>query len=134
MFHIAYLIKRMKTEDLLNTAGETFEYGRIYLTNQKKMIRLEVAEKMAKTTSSLITAMVMGFFLSLFTIFFSIAIGFWLGKIWASYPLAFLAVTAFYGVLGGLAYIFRTSLITNPVLVLILTTILDDDIDEEDMP
>lgn len=120
----------MKTEDLLSTAGETFEYGRIYLTNQKKLIRLEVAEKMAKTTSSLITALVMGFFLSLFTIFLSIAVGFWLGKIWASYPLAFLVVTLFYAVLGGLAYLFRTQMITNPVLVLILKTVLDDDDDE----
>lgn len=120
----------MKTEDLLNTAGETFEYGRIYLTAQKKLIRLEVAEKMAKATSALITAMALGFFLSLFTVFLSIAVGLWLGEVWASYPLAFLVVTLFYGVLGGLAYLFRIQMITNPVLMLILQTVLDDDDDE----
>jgi uncharacterized membrane protein YqjE len=117
----------MKTEDLLSTAGETFEYGRIYMTNQKKLIRLEVAEKMAKTTSSLVTGMMMFFFLSLFIIFLSIAAGFWLGKIWSSYSLAFLMVTLFYAILGGLAFLFRKQMITNPVLVLILNTVLDDD-------
>ena len=117
----------MKTEEFLSTAGETFEYGRIYLTNQKKLIRLEIAEKMAKTTSALITAMVMGFFLALFTIFLSIAAGFWLGKIWASYSLGFLVITLFYGILGGLAYFFRTPMVTNPILMLILNTVLDDD-------
>lgn len=121
----------MKTENLLNTAGETFEYGRIYITNQKKLIRLEVAEKMAKTTSSLVTGMVMFFFLSLFIIFLSIAAGLWLGEIWKSYPLAFLIVTLFYGVLGGLAYIFKNQMITNPVLVLILNTVLDDHDDDD---
>lgn len=123
----------MKTEDLLSTAGETFEYGRIYLSNQKRLIRLEVAEKLAKTTSSLVTVTVLALLGSFFMLFLSIAGGFWLGSILGSYALGFLVITAIYGLFGGFMYFMRASLVTNPILMYILNTILDDDDDDNDV-
>lgn len=115
----------MKTEELLASTGETFEYARQYIDQQKQLILLEVAEKTAKTTSSLITSAIIGFLAVLFLIMLSITVGFWLGKIWDSYAAAFLVITGFYAMLGLTIYFFQKQFITNPILDKVLSELLD---------
>ncbi|MBK9018133.1 MAG: hypothetical protein IPM82_31080 [Saprospiraceae bacterium] len=40
--------------------GETFEYARQYMKQQGDYVRLEAAERISKTTSAMMTALVLG--------------------------------------------------------------------------
>ncbi len=115
----------MKTDQMLSAVGETVEYGRQYIEQQKDYIRLEVAEKLAKTTSKLVTMAVVSFLAIMVLILLSVTIGFWLGSVWDSYALAFLCVTGFYALLAVVFYFFRREMVTNPVLSMIIGEMLD---------
>ena len=114
-------------EEILHSAGETVEYARQYLQQQGDIIRLEAAERVAKVTSSLITAMVLGVIALLVMVMLSIAAGFWLASELASPAQAFLLIAVAYVLLGGLLFILRRTIITNPSLDFVLDAFFDDD-------
>jgi len=70
----------MKTEEMLNSAGETFEFARIYAEQQGDYFRLEASKRLAKTTSSLATILVISMLGFMVGLFLSIAVCFMLGK------------------------------------------------------
>lgn len=117
------------TDDLLTSAGETFEYARHYIKLQGDYIRLEAAERISKTTSAMVTAMVLGIFSLLVLIMLSLAAAFWLGDNMGSYAKAFLIVSAAYCFIGSVVYIFRKRLITHPTLKLMLNAFFEDETD-----
>ncbi len=117
------------TDDLLTSAGETFEYARHYIKLQGDYIRLEAAERISKTTSAMVTAMVLGIFSLLVLIMLSLAAAFWLGNKMGSYAQAFLIVSVAYSFVGSVVYIFRRRLITNPTLKLMLNAFFEDETD-----
>jgi hypothetical protein len=117
------------TDDLLTSAGETFEYARHYIKLQGDYIRLEAAERISKTTSAMVTAMVLGIFSLLVLIMLSLAAAFWLGDKMGSYAQAFLIVSVAYSFIGSVVYIFRRRLITNPTLKLMLNAFFEDETD-----
>ena len=112
-------------DELLASAGETVEYAKQYLKLQGDYIRLEAAERISQTTSAIVTAMVLGVFSLLVLIMLSLALAFWIGGKTGSYAQAFLLVSAAYGLMGGLLYLFRRVLITNPTLKLVLNAFFD---------
>ncbi len=113
------------TEELLENLGETTEYARHYVEKQFDYVRLEVAERTAKVTSTLVTVIAVTFFVLLVIIMLSLTLGFYLGSLFGSYALGFLAVTGIYFVIALLIYIFRQAIITNPILSLIIKTMLN---------
>ena len=115
----------MKTEELLSSTGETFEYARIYAEQQKEYLRLEVSKRIAKTTSALVTVAVISFFAFMVILFLSISVGFLLGNLWGSYGVAFLLLTGIYALAAILIYFFKKRLITNPIVSLIIKDLLD---------
>jgi len=115
----------MKAEELLTTAGETVEYAKIYIEQQKDYFRLETSKRLAKTTSNLVTVAVLAFLSFMVLIFLTIAIGFLLGSYFGSYGLAFLGLTVFYLILSILIFYFKKQIITNPILTLIIREMLD---------
>lgn len=115
----------MKPEELLSSVGETVEYGRLYIEQQKNYIQLEVAERLAKTTSQLVTLAVVAFLAIMVVIFLSVAGALFLANVMNSYPLAFLTVTAIYTLAAVLVFYFKKTLVTNPVLTLIIKEMLD---------
>ncbi len=115
------------TDDLLTSAGETFEYARHYIKLQGDYIRLEAAERISKTTSAMVTALVLGIFSLLVLIMLSLAAAFWLGDKMDSYAQAFLIVSVAYSFIGSVVYIFRRRLITNPTLKLMLNAFFEDE-------
>lgn len=117
------------TDDLLTSAGETFEYARHYIKLQGDYIRLEAAERISKTTSAMVTAMVLGIFSLLVLIMLSLAAAFWLGDKMGSYAQAFLIISVAYSFIGSVVYIFRRRLITNPTLKLMLNAFFEDETD-----
>lgn len=112
-------------ESILQTAGETFEYANIYIEKRIDLFKLESAEKVAKSTSSIITLAVIGFLATMVIIMFSIAIGFFLGEYLDSYALAFFIITGVYALFAVLVYFFKRQLVTNPVLSAVLESFLD---------
>lgn len=117
--------QNMKPEELLSSVGETVEYGRLYLEQQKDYLQLEVAERLAKTTSQLVTLAVIAFFAFMVVIFLSLAGGLYLGAVLNSYPIGFLIITALYALTAVLVFYFKKSLVTNPILTIILKEMLD---------
>jgi uncharacterized membrane protein len=113
------------TDEILSSAGETFEYARHYIKQQGDYIRLEAAERISKTTSAMVTALVLGIFSMLVVIMLSLAAAFWLGSAIVSYALAFVIVSGFYCVLGLVMYAFRRQFVTIPTLRLVLNAFFD---------
>lgn len=113
------------TDELLENIGETTEYARTYAEKQFDYIRLEVAERTAKVTSTLITVIAVTFFVLLVIIMLSFTLGFYLGDLLKSYPLGFLIVTGIYFVVALLVYALRRQIVTNPILHLIIKAMLD---------
>lgn len=113
------------TDEILFSAGETVEYARQYIRQQGDYIRLEAAERIAQTTSAIVTAAVLAFFGALVLIMVSVAGGFWLGKKMGSNAEAFLVVAAVYAVLGTIMFLFRRQFITNPTLNIVLNAFFE---------
>ena len=113
------------TDEILTSAGETFEYARQYVKQQGDYIRLEAAERISKTTSAVVTALVLGIFSMLVLIMLSLAAAFWLGNKMGSYAEAFLIMSAVYCLLGSLVFIFRRQLVTKPTLKLMLNAFFE---------
>jgi hypothetical protein len=113
------------TDEILNSAGETFEYARHYIKQQGDYIRLEAAERISKTTSAMVTAMVLSIFSLLVLIMLSLAAAFWIGERLGSYSQAFLIVSVAYSALGSLVYIYRRQFVTNPTLKLMLNAFFE---------
>lgn len=115
----------MNTEQLLSSSGETIEYAKIYVEQQVDYYRLESAKRIAKTTSDLFTVLTV-FSLALMVILLaSLSLGFFLGKIWDSYGLAFLFLTGLYATIALVIYFFKRQVITNPLTALIIKNMLD---------
>lgn len=114
----------------MTSAGETFEYARQYIKQQGDYIRLEAAERISKTSSALMTALVLGIFSMLVLIMLSLAAAFWLGSALGSLPQAFVIIAAAYGLLGALIFIFRRQLLTRPTLKLVLGAFFEKENEE----
>lgn len=115
----------MKTEELLTTAGETIEYGKMYMEQKMDFYRLETSKRLAKTTSNLATLAVISFLIMMVIIFLSIAGGLLLGDFLGSYGLAFLVITSIYLLAVLAIYFFKKEIITNPILSLVIKEMLD---------
>lgn len=107
-------------EDILQNVGETIEFANQYLQREIALLKLDGAEKVAKSTSAIITLGVIGFLVGMVFIMLSLAIGFWLGDIMNSYAQAFFVITAVYAFLAFIVYFFRKTLVADPVLAIIL--------------
>jgi len=115
----------MAAEKILSSAGEATEYAKMYIAQNKEYLELEVTKRIAKTTSGIITIIALAFFAFLVLIFLSLTLGFFLGQLWGSYALAFLAVTFIYLAIAILFYVFRNVLITNPIVEFVIDDIIN---------
>jgi hypothetical protein len=82
-----------------------------YFDARLKLIKLETFEKIAKVTAVLFSSLVvalLGFFL---LFFLSMSLGFYLGKVFESMALGFLAVTVLYLILFVLVLIMKKDLL-----------------------
>jgi len=111
--------------DILQQAGESFEYANQYVQKQIDLLKLEGAERVAKTTSSLITMAVLFFFAAMVLIMLSLSLGFWLGSLLNSYALSFLILAGIYATVGLLVYFFKNQLLTNPILTQVLQSLFE---------
>jgi len=108
------------TEQLFESAGETAEYAKQYLKLQLDYFRLETAERVSKVSAMLVAAVVVGLLALVALLMLSLAAGFYLGQLWGSHALAFLAIAGVYAFLALLILLFKERWIINPVLTAVI--------------
>ncbi|MEM7574225.1 MAG: hypothetical protein AAF433_15070 [Bacteroidota bacterium] len=103
--------------DIKEEIGATVGYLEAYFERKVQLVKLDVAEKTAQTGASLATGLILVSLLPIVLTTLSIGLGFLLADLlqW-SVAGGFLLLAAFYIVLGGLIFIFRRQLFTNPIL------------------
>lgn len=112
----------MKDVDyLMESVGETTAYVQQYIEQKIKLTKLEAAEKSAVMISEVITGITLMLIGSQVILLATITIGLFLGQWLDSYPLAFLILTIFYILVGIITWMMRRSLITNPVVSIVVT-------------
>lgn len=101
--------------------GASIGYAEIIADRKFQLLKLNAAEKMAKSGSRLISAILAFGFSIIFTLTFNIGLGFGISE-WTglSVGISFLLLSAIYAVLIILIYWQRERLITNPLLNVIV--------------
>jgi hypothetical protein len=84
-----------------------------YFDARLKLIKLETFEKIAKVTALLFSSLVVAFLAFFLLFFLSMSAGFYLGKIFDSCALGFLAVTGLYLILFLLVLLMKKDLLEN---------------------
>lgn len=110
-------------DTLLESAGETAEYAKQYAQLQVDYFRLEIAEQTAKAVSALFTSLVIGALGLIALIMLSLAAAFYLGRLWDSYPLAFLCLSGVYVLMVVVVLFFKDRWLTNPILTSVIRSI-----------
>ena len=109
----------------MEKSGEMYAYMQEYIKLQLEYFKLDAAEKTGKVISSLI---VIGIFMLIggfILMMLSLAAGMYMGKLFGSYPLAFLVLMGFYLLLGIVLFLFRDKWITTPVIRSIINDFFD---------
>ena len=102
-----------------------------YFDARLKLIKLETFEKIAKVTAVLFSSLVvalLGFFL---LFFLSMSLGFYLGKVFESMALGFLAVTVLYLILFVLVLIMKKDLLEEFLIERIIGELTKKEGDDE---
>ncbi len=108
------------TEEVLRSAGEFAAHVREYAQLQLDYWRLDLAERLAKVASTLLSLLAVAMLL-LFGLFMAtMALALFLGQRWGSYALGFLAVAGLYVLLAAFLIVFKEPLLTTPLLSRIL--------------
>ena len=119
-------IPTQEVDDLLYKTGETVEYAKQYVDQQKQLIKLDVAEKSAQLISSAVTGVVLGVVGLLILLFASFTLAYFLADAWDNLALGFLSVTLIYVVVALVVNAMKRKWITNPVLSSVITKFFDD--------
>lgn len=114
-----------QTDRMLEAAGETITYAQTFLKDQKDLFKIEIAERTAKVSSTLLTNIIVGAVLGIVILFISLAaalaIGLWLNNA----ALGFLAVAGIYLLSLGILFAFKTQWLTKPILSRIIQDFYD---------
>lgn len=114
----------METEELITSAGETIEYAKIYVEQQKQFFHLEASKRLAKTTSKLMMVAILAFLGFMIFMLLTLALAFFLGSYLGSYGFAFLILTGFFALLAFAIYFFKDKIIAAPIQALIIEEML----------
>ena len=96
-----------------------------YLSTRYDLAVLKTTDKVSAIGSMTSLAVILGVFITLFVLFLSVSLGFFLSEWFGSYALGFLVLSGGYFLLFLVVLIFRKSLIIEPVRNRIIRSILD---------
>ncbi len=96
-----------------------------YLNTRILLLRLELSERFAKSLAALFKRMVLLMLFGIFLIFASIAAALWLGELWNSLPIGFLALAAFYLFIALIFWIFSKPLLESPFMNRVIKTLFE---------
>jgi uncharacterized RDD family membrane protein YckC len=121
------------TDQLLESLGETYGYLRQYVEQRLDLLRLEAAEKSSQVLASFLTLIVIVLLLLILVAMLSITGALFIGRaLGGDYALGFLIMSGVYLLAAWLIYFFRRSLITNPVLSMVIAQLFPSS--EEETP
>jgi len=103
-----------------------------YINARIGLLRLELVEKISKSITFALMAVVIIILFFLFLVFFSISIAFMLGKAWDNYGLGFGAVALFYLFVFLFVIAFKGMLIEQPILDISVKYLFEKDEEEEE--
>ena len=106
--------------------GETIEYVKQYSLRQINLVKLELAQRVAKLLSRLATSLILALIILLVLLFTSITIAFALSSWLVSYVAGFSIVTFAYISIGFLIIYFKRQFVTNPILEMVIKEMFDE--------
>ncbi|MFK8056094.1 MAG: phage holin family protein [Saprospiraceae bacterium] len=111
----------MNRNDLLSTAGETLAYAEDFIDTRIELLKLNVAEKGAKSGANVLAFAILGT-VGLFALgCFTVALSIWIGSLLSSMALGFAAVGLVYLIFAALLFLFREAILTTPLLRALIT-------------
>jgi len=120
----------MEEQDLTNRVDNLYKDVKEYLDLKYRFIKLEATEKTVKALSSIVFLIVILFLVSIVFLFLALALAFYLGRVWNDNYLGFTTVAGIFMFLALLLFIFRKSLIINPIQHNIIESIFNPEKDE----
>ncbi len=110
-----------EADELLENAGETLEYVKLYAQQKADMIKLDVTERSSKILSGVVTNIISAIVGIIVLLFLSVTLALFLGQLWNNWALGFAIVSLLYIIIGLSIYLMRESLITNPIVSFVIT-------------
>jgi len=102
-----------------------------YIELKLDYLKLEFIETFSLVYSKIITAWVVVVCLLITSGFMLIALALYLGKLWKSYHLGFLAVGGVFFVFMIIFFIFRKKILTNPMVNLLISIFFEKKVNNE---
>ena len=102
-------------KSIVTSFSELIEQIKLYISLRMRHYKLSAGEKMIELFSTLTAGMIFWMIAFIIMIFGGFALAFWLGEIFQSPPIGFLIVTGIFILLIIIIYLFRQSLIFDPI-------------------
>ncbi len=102
-------------KSIVTSFSELVEQIKLYISLRMKHYKLSAGEKIIELFSTLTAGMIFWMVAFIIMIFGGFALAFWLGDIFQSQPIGFLMVTGIFILLIIIIYLFRQSLIFDPI-------------------
>ncbi len=112
-------------EKLATNIDLLFEKTKDYAKTSFKLFKLNAIDKAADISASLTLALAFGIIVAMFSLFISISVSLYIGKLIGENYLGFLIVSGFYLLIGIMLFIFRDKLIKIPITNFIIKKLLE---------
>lgn len=102
-------------KSIVTSFSELIEQIKLYITLRMRHYKLSAGEKIIELFSALTAGMIFWMIAFIIMIFGGFALAFWLGEIFQSQSIGFLMVTGIFILLIIIIFLFRQSLIFDPI-------------------
>ncbi|MBC7493959.1 MAG: hypothetical protein H7221_03045 [Flavobacterium sp.] len=103
-----------------------FQRAEEYSKTSLELLQLKVINKLADVLSSITALIAVGVVLALFSLFFNIGLGLYLGKLFGDYYLGFFAVSGFYLILALIMYLLKDTLIKRKISDIVISALIQN--------
>jgi hypothetical protein len=111
-------------EDRKELVEDLFEKAEAYAKTSFEIYKLKTVDKMAAVVASLVTRLVVILFLSFFFLMINIGLAIWLGESMGHVYHGFFIVSGLYAIIAICLYVFRDTIIKNPIINSIISQVL----------
>lgn len=119
--------------DTVNHIKTLYTECKNYVETSVELYKLSAVDKIADVLSSLFSKVILALIAFTFIVFFNLAIAFLISEKLGSYSQGFLIVSMFYLVIAIVAYIFRKSLVQNPIANSIIVKMMSNGSKEDEI-
>ncbi len=113
-------------EDRKELVEDLFEKAEAYAKTSFEIYKLKTVDKMAEVVASLVTRLIVILFLSFFFLMINIGLAIWLGESMGHVYYGFFIVSGIYAIIAVCLYVFRDTIIKNPIVNSIISQVLKE--------